>query len=82
MSQWQVQEAKARFSELMRGADESGPQTITVRGRRAAVLLSAKDYDRLSGRKPSLAAFKRASPLADIDLMIERDRSPARDVEL
>ncbi len=82
MSQWQVQEAKARFSELMRGADESGPQTITVRGRRAAVLLSAKDYDRLSGRKPTLAKFMHASPLAGIDLMIDRDRSPARDVEL
>ena len=82
MSQWQVQEAKARFSELMRGADESGPQTITVRGRRAAVLMSAKDYDRLSGRKPSLAAFMRASPLASIDLTIDRDRTPARDVEL
>ena len=47
-----------------------------------AVLLSAKDYDRLSGRKPSLAKFMRASPLAGIDLTIDRDRSPARDVEL
>lgn len=82
MSQWQVQEAKARFSELMRGADEAGPQTITVRGRRAAVLLSAKDYDRLSGRKPSLTELMRASPMAGIDLAIDRDRSPARDVEL
>ena len=82
MSQWQVQEAKARFSELMRGADEGGPQTITVRGRRAAVLLSAKDYDRLSGRKPSLTAFMRASPLAGIHLTIDRDRSPARDIDL
>ena len=82
MSTWQVQEAKARFSELMRGADEAGPQTITVRGRRTAVLLSAKDYDRLSGRKPSLAAFMRASPLAGIDLTVGRDRSPARDIDL
>ena len=82
MSQWQVQEAKARFSELMRGADEAGPQTITVRGRRAAVLLSARDYDRLSGCKPSLAKFMRVSPLAGIDLAIDRDRSPACDVEL
>ncbi|MYL02036.1 MAG: type II toxin-antitoxin system Phd/YefM family antitoxin, partial [Gammaproteobacteria bacterium] len=41
---WQVQEAKARFSELVRSAD-SGPQTITVHGRRAAVVLSADDYD-------------------------------------
>ena len=82
MSTWQVQEAKARFSELMRGADEVGPQTITVRGHRKAVLMSAEDYDRLRGTKPSLAAFMRASPLADIDLTIERDRSPGRDVEL
>ena len=82
MSTWQVQEAKARFSELMRGADETGPQTITVRGRRTAVLLSAKDYDRLSGRKPSLTAFMRASPLVGIDLTIDRDRSPVRDIDL
>ena len=82
MSTWQVQEAKARFSELMRGADEAGPQTITVRGRRAAVLLSAKDYDRLSGPKPSLAAFMRASPLAGIRLVIDRDRSLPRDIDL
>ena len=82
MSTWQVQEAKARFSELMRGADKTGPQTITVRGRRTAVLLSAKDYDRLSGRKSSLVAFMRASPLAGIDLTVDRDRSPARDIDL
>ena len=82
MSTWQVQEAKARFSELMRGADKAGPQTITVRGRRAAVLLSANDYDRLRGRKPSLAAFMRASPLAGIRLNVERDRSLPRDIDL
>ena len=82
MSTWQVQEAKARFSELVRGAHEAGPQTITVRGRRTAVLLSAKDYDRLSGRKPSLAAFMRASPLAGIRLAIDRDRSLPRGFDL
>ena len=77
MSQWQVQEAKARFSEMMRGADEAGPQTITVRGRGRPC---SKDYDRLSGRKPSLAKFMR--PLAGIDLAIDRDRSPVHNVEL
>ena len=82
MSTWQVQEAKARFSELMRGADKAGPQTITVRGHRAAVLLSARDYDRLSGRKPPLTAFMRASPLAGVQLTIDRDRSLPRDVDL
>ena len=79
---WQVQEAKARFSELMRGADETGPQTITVRGRRKAVLLSAEDYDRLRGPKPSLAAFMRASPLAGFRFTIDRDRSLPRNIDL
>ncbi len=82
MATWQVQEAKARFSELMRGADEAGPQTITVRGRRAAVLLSVSDYDRLRSRKPSLTAFMRASPLAGIELTVDRDQTPPRDIDL
>ena len=82
MTTWQVQEAKARFSELMRGADEAGPQTITVRGRRAAVLLSVSDYDRLRGRKPSLTALMRASPLVGIELTVDRDQTPPRDIDL
>ena len=82
MQEWQLQEAKARFSALVREAAEDGPQTITVRGRRAAVLLSAGDYDRLKRPKPSLAAFLQASPLAGTGLEIERDRTPPRDVDL
>ena len=82
MQSWQVQEAKARFSELMRDAAKDGPQTITIRGRRAAVVLSADDYDRLKRPKPSLVEFLRASPLAGVELDIERDRSPPRDVTL
>ena len=82
MQNWQVQEAKARFSELMRDAAKDGPQTITIRGRRAAVVLSADDYDRLKRPKPSLVEFLRASPLAGVELDIERDRSPPRDVRL
>ena len=82
MQSWQVQEAKARFSELMRDAAKDGPQAITIRGRRAAVVLSADDYDRLKRPKPSLVEFLRASPLAGVELDIERDRSPPRDVTL
>lgn len=82
MQEWQLQEAKARFSALVREAAEDGPQTITVRGRRAAIILSAEDYDRLKRPKPSLATFLRASPLAGTGLEIERDRTPPRDVDL
>ncbi len=82
MPDWQLQVAKARFSELMRSAATTGPQTITVRGRRAAVVLSADDYDRLKRSKPSLGEFLRTSPLAGVRLDIERDPSPPRDVAL
>ena len=82
MQSWQVQEAKARFSELMHDAVSNGPQAITVRGRRTAVVLSVHDYDRLNRPRSSLTAFLRTSPLAGIDLDIGRDRSPSRDAEL
>ena len=82
MQSWQVQEAKARFSELVRDAARDGPQTITVRGRRAAVVLSAEDYDRLKRPRSSLVEFLRASPLVGVELDAERDRSPSRDVAL
>ena len=82
MQSWQVQEAKARFSELMRDAATNGPQAITVRGRRTAVVLSVRDYDRLDRPRTSLTEFLGVSPLAGIELDIERDRSPARGVDL
>ena len=82
MPTWQVQEARARFSELMRDAARNGPQTITIRGRRAAVVLSADDYGGLKRPKPTLVEFLRASPLAGVELDIERDRSPPCDATL
>lgn len=82
MRSWQVQEAKAKFSDLLRAAARSGPQRITVRGEAAAVVLSNKEYERLRARKPSLVAFLRASPWAGVDLKIRRDRSRDRAVRL
>jgi antitoxin Phd len=82
MNHWQAQEAKARFSELMRKAAQDGPQAITVRGQTAAVLVSKADYERLKGRKPSLVDLIKASPLAGTKLRIVRDRSLARDIDL
>ena len=82
MHKWQVQEAKARFSELLRRAETKGPQAITVRGRTTAVVVATKEYQRLKGTKLSLVKFLRASPLAGVDLSLERDRSPPRRVDL
>ena len=78
---WQLQEAKARLSELVKSA-ERGPQQITVHGRPAAVVLSRADYDRLVGVKPSFVTFMRQSPLMGVSLDVVRAKSPARDVSL
>jgi len=51
---WQLQEAKARFSELVRRAVEDGPQHVSVRGEPAAVLLSEAEYRELIGSRPSI----------------------------
>jgi prevent-host-death family protein len=84
MSQWQLQEAKARFSELVRAAQERGPQTVTVRGEAAVVVLSQRQFRSLRTRaaRPSLTDLMRSSPLVGVDLDIERDRSPTRDAQL
>ncbi len=82
MTRWQLQDAKARLSEVVKSSQERGPQEITVRGKSAAVVLSRADYDRLRCRKPSFLDFIRRSPLVRVDLDLERDRSPARDIPL
>jgi prevent-host-death family protein len=82
MTRWQLQEAKARFSEVVKSATTEGPQEITVRGEPAAVLLSAADYARLTREKPGFVEFLRQSPLRGVELKIARDRSAARDVAL
>jgi antitoxin Phd len=82
MRRWQLQEAKARLSELLRSSVAEGPQEITVHGRAAAVVVSKADYDRLRAKKPSFVEFLRRSPLAGLELHVRRDRSPVRKVDL
>jgi antitoxin Phd len=80
MAQWQLQDAKARFSELVRAARERGPQTVTVRGENAVVVLSERQYRSLQTRakQPTLVELMRSSPLVGVALDVERDRSPTR----
>jgi prevent-host-death family protein len=82
MTRWQLQEAKARLSEVVRCSEANGPQEITVRGRAAAVVLSKAEYDRLRGHKPSFLSFLRRSPLVDQVLPLGRERSRIRYVRL
>ena len=80
MAQWQLQDAKARFSELVRAAQQSGPQTVTVRGEPAVVVLSQRQYRALRSRasQTSFTALMRSSPLVGIEIETARDRSPVR----
>jgi prevent-host-death family protein len=83
MQTWQMQTAKARFSELMKQAADHGPQEITLHGRPVAVVLSREEFDRLSGGAASLVAFMQQSPLyGQDDVVFERDPSLTRDVAL
>ena len=51
MDSWPVQDAKARFSELLEKCLREGPQQITRRGVKAAVLVSAEDWDSLAAQR-------------------------------
>jgi len=82
MRNWQLQAAKARLSELVREAVRDGPQGITVHGRDEVVVLARTDYDRLVDRNQSFVEIMTASPQKGLPLDIERDRSPARDLDL
>ncbi len=55
MSSWQVQEAKARFSEFLEASLKEGPQIVTRRGAEAAVLVPIEEWRRLQeAARPSL----------------------------
>ena len=83
MQIWQMQEAKARLSEVIKCAETSGPQNITVHGQPVAVVVSQAMFEKLTGNQQSLVSFMRASPLyAMEDVPLERDKSPARKVSL
>ncbi len=79
---WQLQEAKNRFSELVRKASEEGPQTVTRHGKDSVIVLSVDDYRKMEKPKTSLVEFFRTSPLSGVDFDTRRDPSPARDIEL
>lgn len=79
---WQLQEAKNKFSEVVRRASEEGPQTVTKHGKDSVVVLSAEDYRKLDKPENSLVDFFRQSPLTEAQIDTKRDKSPARDIEL
>jgi prevent-host-death family protein len=78
---WQLQDAKQRFSELVRRAIQEGPQVVTRHGEEVAVLVSLETYRKLSGQTPDFKSFLLGAP--DFShLELERDSAATRIVEL
>ena len=81
---WLLQDAKARFSELVRRVRSEGPQRVTVHGRDEVVVISAEEFRRLKGdlTGEALIAAMQASPHRDIEIEPKRSPMPVREVSL
>lgn len=83
-ARWALQDAKARFSELVRKARSEGPQHVTVHGRDEVVVIAAEEFKRLKGEKSGQALIDaiQTSPHREIDIAAERHVMPVRGVTL
>lgn len=82
---WQIQTAKARFSEVFRRARTEGPQLITRQGKEGVVMISGEQYEQLVGKShqpKSLVQFFRESPLVGVDLNLDREKDEGREIDL
>jgi prevent-host-death family protein len=78
---WQLQEAKQRFSEVVRQAHDDGPQVVTRHGEEVAVVVSMEDYRRLAGSRSDFKDFLLSGPDLS-ELEIRRPSERAREVDL
>jgi prevent-host-death family protein len=81
---WQLQDAKARFSELVRLAASHGPQHVSLHGRDAVVVVDAAEFKRLTGKQSGQALVDalQASPHRQLDITPSRAAMPVRPVKL
>ncbi|QUS62578.1 type II toxin-antitoxin system prevent-host-death family antitoxin [Synechocystis sp. PCC 7338] len=81
---WKLEDAKARFSELVRLAQGENPQLVTVRGKDAVVVLAADQFAKLLPlmAQPNIHEFLSQSPLNRLDFEHSSVQSPVREVEL
>ena len=82
--EWALQDAKARFSEVVRKARTEGPQRITVHGREEVVIVSVEEHRRVKGQRTgqALVDLLQESPLREIRFDRRGTRSDVRGVEL
>jgi len=81
-SEWQLQEAKGNFSQLIKRAAGGDAQMVTVHGKPTAVVVSAEEYARLTRRKSKLSSALLQPELAAEDLDLSRSRDTGRNTEL
>jgi antitoxin Phd len=79
---WKLEDAKARFSEVVRRAQSEGPQRVSVRGRDAVVVMSVEELERIAPAKPRPALLSFLEGLRLDGLNLARDVDQGRDVEL
>ena len=78
---WKLQDAKAKFSQLVENALKIGPQYVTRRGQEAVVILSVKEYKKITTNKPSLKQFLLDSPKMDNGFEFERQKDYPKGIE-
>lgn len=79
---WQVQEAKQRFSEVIRAAEAGEPQIVTKHGEEVAVVIDIMEYRRLRGESLSFMDYLRAGPAVGADLEVDRRQDMPREIDL
>lgn len=82
---WHLQDAKTNFSKVVHKARTEGPQTVTLRGEPAVVVVAVDEYRRLLNQRPSLAEFLLEGPEWDDDFVADvnrRNKSGPRDIDL
>lgn len=81
---WLLQDAKARFSELVRRVRSEGPQHVTVHGRDEVIVIAAEEFRRLKGdlRGDALIAVMQSSPYRHMAIESRRSPMPVRHVAL
>ncbi len=79
---WQVQEAKQRFSEVIRAAQAGEAQIVTRHGDEVAVVIDIAEYRRLKGESISFMDYLRVEPVADVEFEIERRHDSPREIDL
>ncbi|RLC00760.1 MAG: type II toxin-antitoxin system prevent-host-death family antitoxin [Deltaproteobacteria bacterium] len=80
MENWQLQDAKNRFSEIVNEALRNGPQIVTRHGKKTVVIMSVEQYQRLVKPKINIIDFFQESPFRGEDLDLSRQKDSAREV--